>query len=105
MKKINFKIYKQKRKQRISVSGISLQVDWFLILIIGIMLFVVGVGYAGWLYVRVNNGSLFEVVEDTNVEVELQKQKEKIKKTVDLILEEQKTFQVQNMNATSTLPQ
>ncbi len=105
MKKINFKIYKQKRKQRISVSGISPQIDWFLILIIGIMLFVVGVGYAGWLYVRVNNGSLFEVVEDTNVEVELQKQKEKIKKTVDLILEEQKTFQVQNMNATSTLPQ
>ncbi len=105
MKKINFKIYTQKRKQRISASGISPQVDWFLILIIGIMLFVVGVGYAGWLYVRVNNGSLFEVVEDTNVEVELQKQKEKIKKTVDLILEEQKTFQVQNMNATSTLPQ
>lgn len=88
MKKINFQIYKQKRKQRVSVLGFSPRVDWVFIWLTGIILIVVGIIYAGWLYIKVNNGSLFEIVEDTASQTELEKQKKEIDKAVEIFSKE-----------------
>lgn len=92
MKKINFKTYFSKRKQRLAISGVSPKFDWLLILGIGLVLFIVGAGYSVFLYIQLNNGSLFEVVEETNIEIELENKKKTIEEQVKMI-EGQKMMQ------------
>lgn len=87
MNKINLKAYLKKRKQKISVSGISPKFDWWLILILAGTLFACGVVYASYLYININNNSLFENEEVQNVEQETDLQKVKIKKTLEILKE------------------
>lgn len=85
MKKINLKLYFQKRKQRVAVSGVSPQFDWMIIVYSPLLLLVCGIVYAVYLYIQVNNGSLFEVVEDTSTQEQLKTKKLQIEKTVESI--------------------
>lgn len=85
MNKINLKTYFKKRKQRISVSGISIALDWWLILGITMFIFLYGIGYAIYLYVQINNNSLFEAVDIQDPYQEIDLKKQKIKKVVDTI--------------------
>lgn len=90
MKKINFSTYFQKRKQRISISGVSPRFDWLLILGISALALVVGVIYAFFVYVRVNSGALFVAEEKDFTEIELENKKEKIREKVKIIEEQNK---------------
>lgn len=85
MKKINLKLYFQKRKQRVSVFGTSPHFDWFVVLYSSLFFLVCGIVYAVYLYIQVNNGSLFEVTEDTSAQTQLDAKKDEIEKTVELI--------------------
>lgn len=85
MKKINFKLYFQKRKQRVSVSGISPRFDWLIIVCVALVFVCGGIVSATYLYIQVNNGSLFKVDEDTSVQEQLNVKKNKIEKTVESI--------------------
>jgi hypothetical protein len=90
MKKINLKVYFKKRKQRLSFFGVSPQFDWKVIVSFATLLLLCGIGLAVYLYIQVNNGSLFEVVEDTSVEAELNTKRRGIEKRVDFL--NQKSF-------------
>jgi hypothetical protein len=85
MKKLNLKVYFKKRKQRLSISGISPSFDWAIIIGFSIILFLIGVGYAIYLYVQVNNGSLFDVVQDESVQYEINHKKKQIEQKVQMI--------------------
>ncbi|MEY4440848.1 MAG: hypothetical protein RLY49_474 [Candidatus Parcubacteria bacterium] len=85
MKKINLKVYFKKRKQRLAVSGISPAFDWGIIVGFSTFLFFVGVGYAIYLYIQVNNGSLFEVVQDQTVQYEINHKKKQIEQKVQIL--------------------
>lgn len=85
MNKINLKTYFKKRKQRISVSGISTAFDWWLILGVTTLVFLCGAVYASYLYVQINNNSLFEVTDVQDPYQEIDSKKQKIKKVVDTI--------------------
>jgi hypothetical protein len=90
MKKINLKVYFKKRKQRLSFFGVSPQFDWKVIVSLVTLLLVCGIGLAVYLYIQVNNGSLFEIVEDTSIETELNTKRLKIEKRVEFL--NQKSF-------------
>jgi hypothetical protein len=77
MKSINLKVYFKKRKQRLSISGISPHADWIVILSFSFILFLVGSLYTLHLYIKVNNGSLFETIE-TNISGEIDVKKQQI---------------------------
>jgi hypothetical protein len=85
MKKINLKVYFKKRKQRLSFFAVSPQFDWKVIISIATFLLVCGIGLAVYLYIQVNNGSLFEIVEDTSVQTELNTKQVKIEKRVEFL--------------------
>lgn len=83
MNKINIKLYFKKRKQRLSVFGISPKFDWYIILLLSIILLGFGIMYAVWLYVRISNNSAFEGVEDQNPKIEIEQKRIEIQKAVD----------------------
>ncbi len=85
MKKINLKVYFKKRKQRLSFFGVSPQFDWRVIVSLATILLLCGIGLAVYLYVQVNNGSLFEIVEDTTIKNELDTKQLQIEKRVDFL--------------------
>lgn len=85
MNKINLKTYFKKRKQRISVTGISPIFDWWFILSILGTVFLFGVGYAIYLYIHINNNSIFETISLEDPGQETESQKLKIKKVVEEI--------------------
>lgn len=80
MKKINFKLYFQKRKQRVAVSGISPRFDWLIIVYLALIFLVCGIAGAVYLYIQVNGGALFKVDEDTSIQEQLEMKKIKLKK-------------------------
>lgn len=96
MKKINFKIYLEKSKQRISVFGITPRFDWIVILIIASVLLICGTVFATFLYIKVNDGSLFEGVEDTASQIEIETKQKRIQAKVDLI--NQRSFDEMGQN-------
>jgi hypothetical protein len=90
MKKINFKLYREKRKQRLAVSGISPRADWMGIMGVFLILVISGIGYAGYLFIQLNTEALFEVEADP-LQIDVSEQRKvKIKKTVEYI--EQRNF-------------
>jgi hypothetical protein len=85
MKKINLKVYFKKRKQRLSFFGASPSFDWLFILAFAALLLISGIVYAVYLYIQVNNGSLFETIEDTTVQTEFESKKKRIQQKVELL--------------------
>jgi hypothetical protein len=85
MKKIHLKLYFKKRKQRVSFFGMSPQFDWMMIVSASVIILICGIVYAIYLYIQVNNGSLFEVEEDASVQVELDRKKDEIEKMVEVL--------------------
>lgn len=83
MSKLNLKLYFKKRKQRLSVFGASIQFDWRFIQAITFALLIVGMVYAGILYVRITNGSMFEIVEDENPKIQIEQKRADIRKVVE----------------------
>jgi hypothetical protein len=83
MNKINIKLYFKKRKQRLSVFGISPKFDWCVILFLSLVLLGCGIVYATWLYIRISNNSAFESVEDQNPKIEIEQKRAEIQKAVD----------------------
>ena len=94
MSKINLKLYFKKRKQRVSISGLSPLSDWRIILILGAILFVGGTVYASYLYINLNNGKLLDVPTE-EIEDKTTQKRLKIDKTI-------KTIQEQNFDETAT---
>lgn len=90
MKKINFKLYREKRKQRLAVSGISPQTDWVAIMGIFLLLVLSGIGYAGYLFMQLNTEALFRVEVDPLQIDTSEQRKVKIQKTVEYL--EQRNF-------------
>ena len=87
MKKINLKTYFKKRKQRISFFGVSPQFDWGVIVWTITLSLIGGIIGAIYLYIQVNNGSMFEVEEDTAPQIELDTKKKKIQETAQRLIE------------------
>lgn len=96
MNKLNLKTYFKKKKQRVSVSGVSIKLDWWLILGLSFFVFLFGVIYATHLYLDINNNSLFESLDIQDPAQEIESKKQKIKKTVDFI--EQRNFDESALN-------
>lgn len=87
MSKINLKLYFKKRKQRLSVFGLSPLIDWWFIVALGLILFFVGIGYASYLYINLNNGKLLDTLSE-EVEDKTAQKKIKIEKTIKIIQEQ-----------------
>ena len=85
MNKTNIKVFLKKRKQRISVFGISPMFDWWIILSLGTLLFLCGIVYAVYLYTNISKDSFFQVIEDTSQQDEFERKKANIQKKVDLL--------------------
>jgi hypothetical protein len=83
MNKINIKLYFKKRKQRLSVFGISPKFDWYVIILLSVILLGCGIVYATWLYIRISNNSVFEGVEDQNPKIEIEQKRIEIQDAVD----------------------
>lgn len=60
MNKLNLKVYFKKRKQRISLFGVSPDFDWKFILACISILLGVGIFIAVYLYINLNNDSLLQ---------------------------------------------
>ncbi len=90
MSKLNLKLYFKKRKQRLSVFGISIACDWRFIVGIATLVLLAGIGYATLLYIQINNDSLFESVEDENPKIEIEQKKLEIQKTSEML--QQRSF-------------
>lgn len=82
---LNLKLYFKKRKQRLSVFGISPKIDWWFILVLAGIIFVTGVVYAIYLYNTINNNTFFEIIENTAFKNEIDYKKSQIKNTIDLL--------------------
>ena len=87
MKKINYKLFLKKRKQRISLFGVSPSFDWKIILSISIIIFLIGASYISYLYFHILNESLFEVEEDTNQQVIIENNIKQIERVIKQIEE------------------
>jgi hypothetical protein len=85
MNKSRIKLYFKKRKQRLSVFGVSPVFDWRFILGSGALIVLCGIVYAVYLYTNINNDTFFETTQDQSSQVELDKKKVQIQKTVELL--------------------
>ena len=85
MNNLNLKLYFKKRKQRLSLSGLSLTVDWLFILGLSLMIFIVGIVYAVYLYININNDSFFKIEQDNSVQIDLESKKAEIQKVVEML--------------------
>lgn len=85
MNKINLNLYFKKRKQRLSVFGISPQFDWYILIMTAFLGVVVGGIYAIYLYTNLSNGRLFKVEDDQSQYLELEQKKMRIQKKVDAL--------------------
>ena len=83
MSKLNLKLFFKKRKQRLSVFGLSIKFDWRFILCVGLTIVMCGIVYAVILYVQISNGSLFEVEEDQTPKILIEQKRAEIKDAVD----------------------
>lgn len=92
----NIKLYLIKRKQRLSVFGISPLFDWRFILSIFEIVLAVGIVYAVLLYVQISNGSIFESTQDANPKVETEQQQAEIQNAVNKLPKQ--TFDEQVIN-------
>ena len=85
MSKLNLKLFFKKRKQRISILGVSPRADWFFIVGVFVVTILYGIVYALYLYININNNSFFEVEEDQTVQIEIEAKKKEIQKTVEAL--------------------
>lgn len=75
--KEKLKLYFKKRTQRISISGLSVLMDWYFILLCMIILTIVGFVIAVFEYRDISNGSVFESSAiESPVDLSNQKNKE-----------------------------
>lgn len=96
MNKINLKTYLKKRKQRLSLLGASPSFDWLVIFSLATLILIGGIISASYLYVQVNNGSLFEIDEDTSEQAEFENKKINIQKKVEVL--KQRSFDERPVN-------
>lgn len=82
-----FKLFLKKRKERISVFGLSPGFDWKFLIGVFVLIFSVGIINVGTLYMRVNNGSAFDPGEIEDVSIELNQRMQKIEEVVEKIPE------------------
>lgn len=83
MNKVNFKFEFKRRRDRLSVFGVSPEFDWKVILYFSIVVFVCGAVYAFLLYKNIMGGSFFEVIDDQTQKIEVEQKIKNIDKVVD----------------------
>jgi hypothetical protein len=83
--KEKFKLYFKKRTQRISIFGLSVDIDWFFILLCSFTLVIVGLVCAIFMYRDIVSGKVFiaDTVEEFDATHEI-KEKE-IQKTIEYL--------------------
>jgi uncharacterized protein YpmS len=83
--KEKLKLYFKKRTQRISISGLTVWMDWYFILLCMIILTVIGFVIALFAYRDISNGSVFESpVPESSINLSGQKN-EKIETVVEYL--------------------
>lgn len=83
--KEKFKLYFKKRTQRISIFGLSVDIDWFFILLCSSVLVIVGLVYAILMYRDIVSGKVFitDAVEESDTTHEIKERE--IQKTIEYL--------------------